>query len=160
MAVFSLWVISLNTASHLPVYLCLLKVRQPEMHSWLGARGKTISSPSQRTSKSWKWGWGQQVKCLQRKNRGLSLVPRIYVGKKKQACWILYLIPRPVAADRCILRAGCLNILAFVACSRPVRSIVLMNKKDISQVPSTEVDLWHLHACTPSLCTHINKHIH
>lgn len=27
MAVFSLWVISLNTASHLPVYLCLLKVR-------------------------------------------------------------------------------------------------------------------------------------
>lgn len=79
--------------------------------------------------------------------------------KKKQACWLLYLISRPVAADRWILRAGWLNILAFVACSRPVRSVVLMNKMDISQVPSTEVDLWHLHACTPSLCTHINKHI-
>lgn len=106
-------------------------------------------------------GLGTVGKVFAVQEQGSEFGPQnLYLGKKKQACWLLYIIPRTVAADRWILRAGWLNILAFVACSRPVSSVILMNKIDIFQVPSTEVDLWHLHACTPSLCTRINKHIH
>lgn len=84
--------------------------------------------------------------------QGSEFGPQSYIKNKKKTSLVASISDPKVGKLQHIS-------LAFMACSRPARDIVLMSKIDISRGTTLKVNFWPLNVHTPSPCTHI-QHIH